>query len=164
MNCNKILIAVDESENAARAVDYTGEMMRNGKPEAIMLLCIERFPERDLFPDEATWKQQCARRREELQGVLVKARATLEAKGVPPEVISERYAPSCDSPLGDEASPQCGAGPSIAREILKVLKEEGFGTLVVGRRGVSKAEEFLFGSVSNKIIHQAKACTVWVVA
>ena len=36
--------------------------------------------------------------------------------------------------------------------------------LVIGRRGVSKAEEFLFGSVSNKLIHHAKDRTVWVVS
>jgi len=45
-----------------------------------------------------------------------------------------------------------------------VVKEGGFGTVALGRRGVSKAEEFLFGSVSSKIIHSVKGCTVWVVA
>jgi nucleotide-binding universal stress UspA family protein len=39
----------------------------------------------------------------------------------------------------------------------------GYGTIVVGRRGISKAEQFLFGSVSNKIVQNAKDCTVWVV-
>lgn len=36
--------------------------------------------------------------------------------------------------------------------------------MVIGRRGVSKAEEFLFGSVSNKLVYHAKAHTVWVVS
>lgn len=65
---------------------------------------------------------------------------------------------------GSENTSCYSYGTSIAQEILAVLKEERFGTVVVGRRGVSKAEEFLFGSVSNKIIHHAKDCTVWVVA
>ena len=52
----------------------------------------------------------------------------------------------------------------MAQDILEVLKDGGFGTVVIGRRGVSKAEEFLFGSVSNKIIHSVKDCTVWVVS
>ena len=44
-------------------------------------------------------------------------------------------------------------------------KEGRFGseTIVVGRKGVSRKEELLFGSVSNRIIHQAEDCTVWVV-
>jgi Universal stress protein family. len=44
------------------------------------------------------------------------------------------------------------------------MDEGGFGTVVIGRRGVSKAEEFLFGSVSTKVMHLAKDCAVWVVA
>ena len=44
-------------------------------------------------------------------------------------------------------------------------KQEEFNacTLIVGRRGVSKQEEFLFGSVSSKIIHKANRCAVWIV-
>jgi len=164
MDCKKILIAVDGSENAERAVNYTGEMMRNSAPVPIMLLCIERFPDRDLFQDEASWKQRCSEHRQEMQQFLADAREMLEAKGIPPEVISERYVTSCVSPFGEGDAGRCSRGTSIAQEILAVLKEEGFGTVVVGRRGVSKAEEFLFGSVSSKIIHHARSCTVWVVS
>lgn len=164
MDCKKILVAVDGSENSERAVAYTGEMLRDSKPTPIMLLCIERFPERDLFADEASWKERCKEHREEMKQFLVAAREILEAKGIPSEVISERYEVSCVSPFADDGTVRCSRGTSIAQEILTVLEEEGFGTVVVGRRGVSKAEEFLFGSVSNKIIHNAKSCTVWVVA
>ena len=45
--------------------------------------------------------------------------------------------------------------------LMSVRENVAFG---LEARGVSKAEEFLFGSVSNKIIHHAKDCTVWVVA
>jgi nucleotide-binding universal stress UspA family protein len=44
-----------------------------------------------------------------------------------------------------------------------VQQQGDFGTLVIGRRGVSRAEEFLFGSVTTKVTHLAKDCTVWVV-
>jgi hypothetical protein len=44
------------------------------------------------------------------------------------------------------------------------LKEKlACGTVVIGRRGISKKEEFLFESTSNKIIHTAKDCAVWVI-
>lgn len=164
MDCKKILIAVDGSENSVRAVSYTGEIMSDNAVSQIMLLCIERFPDRDLFPDEESWKQSCVTHRDEMRQFLEDARSILEAKGVPADIISERYVVSCKSPFADREVAHCSYGTSIAQEILSVLKEEGFGTVVVGRRGVTKAEEFLFGSVSSKIIHHAKACTVWVVA
>ena len=58
----------------------------------------------------------------------------------------------------------CSIGTNIAQEIMKIIKDEDFGTVVIGRRGVSKEVEFLFGSVSTKIVHYAKGCTVWVVS
>jgi nucleotide-binding universal stress UspA family protein len=36
-------------------------------------------------------------------------------------------------------------------------------TIVVGRQGLSRSEEFLFGSISSKIVSHARNCTVWVV-
>jgi nucleotide-binding universal stress UspA family protein len=38
-----------------------------------------------------------------------------------------------------------------------------YATLVVGRKGLSRKEEFLFGSISGKIVRTARNCTVWVV-
>ena len=69
---------------------------------------------------------------------------------------------SCRSPLREAG--ECSIGTSIALELLRLAEEGGYGTVVVGRRGVSKQEEFLFGSVSTKIIHAAKGLAVWVVA
>ena len=40
----------------------------------------------------------------------------------------------------------------------------GYGTIVVGRRGLSNVEEFTIGRVSNKVIHMAREIAVWVVA
>ena len=35
--------------------------------------------------------------------------------------------------------------------------------LVVGRRGISHKEEFIFGSTSNKTLHHARKCAVLIV-
>ncbi len=51
----------------------------------------------------------------------------------------------------------------IAESIIRHAQHENKGTVVVGRRGISRKEEFLFGSVSSKIVSYAKDCTVWVV-
>ncbi len=164
MDIKNLLIAVDGSENSIRAIDYVGEMLGHTATTKIMLLHIERFPDRDLFADDDAWKENCAQVREEMKAFLGSARQMLMDKGISEGIIEQRYVVSCKSPLADQAQFRCSRGTSIAQEILAVLKEEGYGTVVIGRRGVSKAEEFLFGSVSNRIIHHAQGCTVWVVS
>jgi len=163
MNFKKILLAVDASENAMRAVEYVGAIVGGGSGFEVQLLCIERLPHRDLFPDEDEWKTACEMTRSEMKAFFDKTRNRLVEMDVPDSVISEQYVSSCFSPFQNGVR-QCSRGTSIALEIMDALKAGGFGTVVIGRRGVSKAEEFLFGSVSNKIIHSAKDCTVWVVS
>ncbi|MDY6953099.1 MAG: universal stress protein, partial [Thermodesulfobacteriota bacterium] len=53
--------------------------------------------------------------------------------------------------------------PSMAECILSERDEIEYDTIVVGRQGLSRSEEFLFGSVSSKIVTHARNCTVWVV-
>ena len=53
--------------------------------------------------------------------------------------------------------------PSLADCILAERDQAGYSTIVVGRQGLSRSEEFLFGSVSSKIVNHARDCTVWVV-
>ena len=163
MNFKKILLAVDASENALRAVEYVGAMAGGGQGFEIELLCIENLPHRDLYADETAWKESCGQAQATFRRFLADARARLIALGVPETAVTETYKTSCNSPFTD-AAPACSQGTGVAQEIMEALHTGGFGTVVVGRRGVSKAEEFLFGSVSNKIIHSAKDCTVWVVA
>lgn len=51
---------------------------------------------------------------------------------------------------------------TISQVILDFRAETDCGTIVVGKRGVSKAEEFLFGSISSNLIHQSNKFGVWV--
>ncbi|MEA3437863.1 MAG: universal stress protein [Thermodesulfobacteriota bacterium] len=53
--------------------------------------------------------------------------------------------------------------PSMAKCILSERDETGYSTIVLGRQGLSRSEEFLFGSISSKIVNHAHKCTVWVV-
>ncbi|BDQ35080.1 universal stress protein [Pseudodesulfovibrio portus] len=163
MNFKKILLAVDASDNAMRAVEYVGDIAGDCAGFSVELLCIERLPHRDLYPDEEAWKKACEATRTELRKFLNRARDHLVGMGVSLDRLTEQYVTSCASPF-DEPGPACSQGTGTAQEILNALDAGGFGTVVVGRRGVSKAEEFLFGSVSNKIIHSVKNSTVWVVA
>ncbi len=150
MDFRNILISVDASDNALRAVDYASAIVGSADGFRVTLLYIERAPNRDRFESEEAWLGQCRLDHERVFEFLTKARAVLVAAGLPDQAVSERTV-------------LCSAEPSVAQTILDVQQEGGFGTLVVGRRGLTKGEEFLFGSVSTKLVHNAKNCAVWVV-
>ncbi len=163
MNFKKILLAVDASENAMRAVEYVGAIVGGGSGFEVQLLCIERLPHRDLFPDEDEWKTACEMTRSEMKAFFDRPGTGWLKWMFPIRLFLSNTCRAVFSPFQNGVR-QCSRGTSIALEIMDALKAGGFGTVVIGRRGVSKAEEFLFGSVSNKIIHSAKDCTVWVVS
>jgi nucleotide-binding universal stress UspA family protein len=50
----------------------------------------------------------------------------------------------------------------IARDIINEAKS-GYGTVVMGRRGISGIKEFFLGSVSNKVVSSIKGVSVFVV-
>ncbi len=150
MDFKNILISVDASDNALRAVDYAATILGGAPNVRVTLLYIERAPNRDRFDTETAWLAQCQLDHERVFDFLKTARTRLVAAGIPDAAVSERTV-------------LCSAEPSIAQTILDVQQEGGFGTLVVGRRGLTKGEEFLFGSVSSKLVHNAKNCAVWVV-
>ncbi len=149
MNFKKILLAVDASENARRAAEYVGEIIGGAKDFEVTLLYVIRHAEKDIFPDEETWMAKKEEEKKEAEKVLDNVYELLIHKGLDKEIIERKILSI--------------TGFSIAQAILDFQKQGGFGTIVVGRRGMSKAEEFLFGSISNKIVHYAKGCAVWVI-
>jgi len=145
-----ILLAVDDSENAGRAVEYVASLLGGQEGFQVTLLHVISEPEEDYFPsaeEKARWLEQY---RERIQAVLEGYRDRLAKAGFQEDSIRiltpRRFC------------------PSIGECILSELQKSGYATLVVGRKGISRKEEFLFGSVSSKIVGNAKDCTVWVVA
>ncbi len=130
----KILVATDGSENATMGAAYVGDMMANRKDITVTILHIQT---------EESTKNEAGMR--EMMNI---ARSFLVKAGIPEDAITI------------EVRKRKGG---IARDILDEMAAGGYGTIVVGRRGISKAEQFLFGSVSNKIVQNAKDSTVWVV-
>lgn len=144
-----ILIAVDESENAARAVTYVGKLLGGIDGFKVTVLHVIREPEEDFFAEEAEkdrwyaeYSKQMARTLESYRGILIDA-------GFSPEAVTIR-----------STVRYC---PSMAECILAETDSSEYSTLVVGRKGLSHKEEFLFGSISGKIVRSARNCTVWVV-
>ncbi|MBW2368632.1 MAG: universal stress protein [Deltaproteobacteria bacterium] len=144
-----ILLAVDESENARRAVIYVGQFLAGKKGFKVLILHVIRQPEEDYFPtvkDKDEWlkksKLNADKLLEEYRQILIKA-------DFDPEDVSVR-----------STLRYC---PSLAECIIAERDETEYSTLVVGRQGISRSEEFLFGSISSRIVNHARNCTVWVV-
>lgn len=163
MDSRKILVAVDGSDNAMDAVRYVGGIVGAEPGFRVQLLYIETLPERDLYPDEAAWREACVKEEHDMRAFLVACRDLLVETGLDAERISERYIGSCRSPLPREDEVCFSPGESVTKGILDVQRDGGFGTVALGRRGLTKAEEFLCGSVSNRIIREARGCAVWIV-
>ncbi|MDX9785417.1 MAG: universal stress protein [Desulfobacterales bacterium] len=150
LNINRnILIAADESENAKRAVLYVAKLLGGMKGFKVTVLHIIREPEEDYFPDDAKKDKWYKEYKENIDKVMEEYRQILIAAGFATEDVSTR-----------STLRYC---PSMAECILAERDKLEYGTLVVGRKGLSRKEEFLFGSVSNKIVRTARNCTVWVV-
>ncbi len=162
MERKNVLIAVDSSENSERAVAYVGEMLGECKDVRVCLLYVEKPPNRDMFANDEAWKNAALDKEQRLRAFLNQARDLLKSHGIPMDRITEEYVVSCTSPLHQPID-YCTPGTSIAEEILRVQETGGYGTMVIGRRGISRTEEFLFGSVSTSVMHNAKSGSIWVV-
>ena len=147
---NKILIAIDLSENSLKAVDYVAQMMQCHSSVDVTLLHVIKEPSPDIMPDEKERSTYVEQTRSETLQLMEKAAGRLTAHDIPERNIHLKIQ-ICSKPV------------SVAELILHERATGGYGTIVVGRRGMSKKEEFLFGSISNKIVREAKNCAVWVI-
>ena len=66
---------------------------------------------------------------------------------------------------GDRISTKIVTGVSSrAKAVVEEAKNGGYSTIVVGRRGLSRVEEFFMGRVSKKVMQLAQEMAVWVVS
>lgn len=143
------LVAVDDSESSKRAVLYVADLLGGLPGVAVTLFNVIPEPEEDFFDrpeDEPTWVKERMRRANIL---LENYRRILVQAGFPEEKVKIRSCVNEDTSLVDA--------------ILATHCDLSCCTVVVGRHHKSKTEEFLFGSTSSKLIHEARNCAVWVV-
>ena len=144
-----ILIAVDGSENARRAVTYVADFLRGLPWVNVTLLTIVSEPPEDYFTGQDERQLWVAKHTETAEKMLKEYRSILTGAGFKETAVENRMVvKSC---------------ASIAECILEEQKKLRSSTIVIGRRGISKKEEFIFGSTSNKILHSAKNCSLWVI-
>lgn len=132
-----------------RAVLYVAQLLEGAKGFRISVLHVIREPEEDYFPTTDEKEKWLDQYKKKVDKMLEDYRQILIQKGFDPSVVSVR-----------STMRHC---PSMATCILEERDETKYSTVVVGRQGLSRSEEFLFGSVSSKIVNYARNCTVWVV-
>ncbi len=154
----KILLALDGSEGSMKAVDYVGTLLGGSDYEVSLVHVIreaisyswrregeEFIPSKLKESADAEWSEDV---RMQMGPVFDEARIRLINADFDPNRVTTKFITGARSRAGT---------------IVEEAKEGGYGTIVVGRRGLSKVHEFFMGRVSNKVLHLAKDMAVWIV-
>ncbi len=144
-----ILVAMDRSEGAMRAVDFVGELMGGHDFEVTLLHVIrdggpvQAIPSyKPLPPEEVETEEQ------KVQAVFADAKRRLIEHGFKADHVTSKV---------------ITGGSSPSRAIVQEAEQGGYSPIVIGRKGLSKIQEFFIGSVSNQVIQLGVEQAVWVV-
>ena len=147
-----VLIAIDRSENALRAVDHAGFML-SGTDAAVTIFHTKRNLRRfvpkevlDAAPElEDLWKTKAG---QDIAPHIAKAKDMLLEAGLEESRISIKIIEGTRS---------------AADDILKEAGKGEYGTIVIGRRGASEIKDFSMGNVLKKILVGASDTVIWIV-
>lgn len=126
----RILVGVDGSENALRAVEFAG-MMAKGFNSEVTLVLVLTPSDHELLSGKATYMEKGAK----LGGERLKAAEQLLGK------LGVRYRSEVE--LGHPAE-----------QLLRLAKDHDL--VVVGTRGLSPFKEALIGSTSHRLVQGGK--------
>jgi nucleotide-binding universal stress UspA family protein len=159
----RVLLAVDESENSHRVVQYVGSLLRRTPDVAVTLFHVLKPMPRELLEHggsespaaEAQLSVQLQseqdawirKERESECHVLRKACETLTQSGFDTSHVALK--------LGHE--------DDIARNILEEARSGHHETIVVGRHGTSRIKRIFGGGVTDQLLRDAKGLAIWVV-
>ena len=144
-----ILVPIDSSEGAMRAVEHVAATL-GGFDFKIHLLHVIRgaMDFHEAVPHLFLPKISLEGAEKEIQAVFDGAKLCLTNAGFQENQITTKI-------ISDVRS--------RAEAIIQEAREQDYGTIVIGRRGLSKVQEFFMGRVSSKIIHTIRNRAVWVV-
>lgn len=153
----KILVAIDDSENAMRAVEFIAKSFIPSQEITLFsvipdtaAVCNINSPE--LTPYFLSQKNLlCSmeeKKRELVDEAMEKAKQFLLEAGFKEEHIFKKVVTS---------------SVGIARDII-IEADSGYDSVVLGRRGLSGIQEFFMGSVSQKVLHSVKNASVMLVS
>lgn len=156
----KLLVALDASEGAWRAVEYVAETFGQVPGVKVTLIHIlTGLPPafwddgHILDPRERENRQKLvsgwqAEQEKQWQQLVHKTRERLTKAGIPGNAVSSKFKTRYYD---------------VAEDLINEAETEGFGTIVMGRRGLGKAKSLLLGSVATKVVQSARGCAVTVV-
>lgn len=134
---NKILVAVDGSENSLRIAKYAAGLAKSNP--GLQMTVIHVGPHcSDLFktPGVCAWMSEEELEKHmqnHLSATVKKVLPVFEEAGLKPEIVGKK---------GDPAT-----------EICKYAREGGFDHVIIGSHGFGGIKEYMLGSVSHKVIH-----------
>jgi len=155
-----MLIAIDDSKNAMKAVEYVAAQCKGAQDLRIGLVhVLPNLPAifwdegHILSEDEKKERKRVvdkwlADRRIKMDPVFKKASDVLNEAGIAtPQIQTKSISDSTD----------------VAESILEEARDGGYQTIVVGRRGLSEGNRLLMGSVTSKIISQGNGLAITIV-
>ena len=144
-----MLIAIDEKETSLKALHYVGRMAADIEGLTILLLHVYSEPPPDFYQRGGSLDTYRTAGERYAEKLFAKAHEVLARYGIEREQINRMSL--------------MAEGMTISDAVLSIRKQGKYGTVVVGKRGVSKAEEFLFGSISNALAKNSKGFSAWIV-
>jgi nucleotide-binding universal stress UspA family protein len=149
---NRVLIAIDSSENSLRAVDHAGFMLAGTECQVTLfhtMRHLRRFVPKEVLDEapelEDLWKSKAG---EEIGPYMTKAEEMLLEAGLSENQITSKVV---------------DGSRSAANDILEEARSNGYGTLILGRRGLTGVKEFFMGSVTAKVLQSSVGMAVWIV-
>ena len=153
----KILLAVDASPSSMKAVEFVAALLGGHGYEACIFHAIVglgainfELPEGNQpeFPEVKMPDAYIETFKSKVVQLFRVIKEKLLASGFESEKISEKII----------------TGAHIRSDaIVKEAEDGGYGTIVVGRRGLSRTEAFFMGRVGHQVVYGGKKFTVWVV-
>jgi len=145
-----ILVAMDRSEGAMRAVDFVGDLMGGYDFKVTLLHVIREGEQLKSGPSyKPLPKEEMQTEEQKMRAVFDEAKRRLIDYGFKSDEVTSKVITG--------ASSRAGA-------IVQEAEQGGYSPIVIGRRGLSKLQEFFMGSVSNKVIQLGIEQAVWVVS
>jgi hypothetical protein len=143
---NSILIAMNDSLSARAGVDFVANLAICPEEMEITLLHVFRKPSAgEELMGEKFMKEQPAR----YLNAMEKARDKLVEKGCNPKTVRIKMV---EDPY-----------PTVAEGIIDQFDKGNYSMVVIGRKRMSKAEEFVRGDVGIKLVRALKGAAVLVV-
>ena len=157
---HKVLIALDSSPGAWGALEYVAEAFGKTPGVQVTLLhvlsglppaywddghILEEKEKESRQRLVAGWQKE---QEQKWQDLVKKAHERLIKAGVAKDAVVNQFNPK---------------DYDVAEDILSAAAAGNFDTIVMGRRGLGLAKTLLLGSVTHKVVQNAKGCAVTIV-